>query len=216
MRTTFLSGGLLIAVDGIDGAGKTTLAQKLAARLRARHMAVTVSKEPTSGPWGAQLRASAAQGRLSPEEELRLLLLDRRQHVEEVIRPALDRGDVVILDRYYPSTAAYQGSRGIPVEAILLQNTFAPAPDITLVLDVKPDVGLARIRARGDKPNHFETEDNLTRCREIFLSMPLPSRAVVDASAGPDEVFKRSWDAIAKKISAKWGQAEGISAQTNC
>jgi dTMP kinase len=203
MNNGLIPGGLLIAVEGIDGAGKTTVAHKLAERLRERGMTVTVGKEPTAGPWGAQLRASAAQGRLSAEEEMRLLLLDRRQHVEEVIKPALDKGGVVMLDRYYPSSAAYQGARGIAVDHILQQNAFAPAPDITLVLDLEPSTGLARIRARGDKPNHFETEDNLLRCRDIFLQMELPSRVVIDASRGADDVLESAWEAIGKVMAAK-------------
>jgi len=203
MTNSFIPGGLLIAVEGIDGAGKTTIAHKLAERLRARGMTVTVGKEPTAGPWGAQLRATAAQGRLSVEEEMRLLLLDRRQHVDEVIKPALDKGEVVMLDRYYPSSAAYQGARGIAVSEILQQNAFAPAPDITLVLDLAPATGLARIRARGDKPNHFETEDNLARCRDIFLQMELPSRVVIDALRGADDVLESAWEAIGKVMSAK-------------
>lgn len=214
MTTGLVPGGLLIAVEGIDGAGKTTLAQKLATHLSARHIPVAVSKEPTNGPWGAQLRASAAEGRLSAEEELRLLLLDRRQHVDEVIKPALDRGEVVILDRYYPSSAAYQGARGISVSEILFQNAFAPKPDITLILDVEPEIGLERIRARGDKPNHFETKSNLERCREIFLSMQLPSRVVIDASMAAEEVFKLSWEAIVKMISAKLSKVKGLSVES--
>jgi dTMP kinase len=205
MTNGLIPGGLLIAVEGIDGAGKTTIAHTLAERLRARGAAVTVGKEPTAGPWGAQLRASAAQGRLSAEEEMRLLLLDRRQHVDEVIGPALQRGEAVILDRYYPSSAAYQGARGIPVGEILQQNAFAPAPDITLVLDLPPSTGLARIRARGDKPNHFETEDNLALCREVFLTMELPSRVIIDASRGADEVLESAWQAIGDAMAAKLG-----------
>jgi dTMP kinase len=212
MTTGLIPGGLLVAVEGIDGAGKTTVAHTLAEHLRARGIAVTISKEPTAGPWGAQLRESAAKGRLAPEEEMRLLLLDRKQHVEELIKPALARNEIVILDRYYPSSAAYQGARGISVSEILSQNAFAPTPDITLILDLEPAVGLTRIRARGDKPNHFETEDNLAQCREIFLNMDLSSRVVIDASRDANEVLKRCWEAIAQIASVKLTEAEGASA----
>ncbi|MBE1160470.1 dTMP kinase [Dyella acidiphila] len=214
MTIGHIPGGLLIAVEGIDGAGKTTVAHALAERLRVHGATVTVGKEPTAGPWGAQLRATAAQGRLSVEEEMRLLLLDRRQHVDEVIKPALERGEVVMLDRYYPSSAAYQGARGIPVEEILQHNAFAPAPDVTLLLDLAPATGLARIRARGDKPNHFETEDNLALCREVFLTMALPSRVIVDATRGADEVLESAWQAIGNTLSVKLDRAGGTQAQS--
>lgn len=187
--TMTIPGGLLIAIDGIDGAGKTTLANGLRERLTAVGASVLQSKEPTSGPWGTKLRESAASGRLTVEEELDLLLRDRRQHVEEVLRPALEAGEVVILDRYFPSTVAYQGAAGLPVEDLLTANEFAPSPDLLLLLDVDPAVGLDRIRARGDRPNHFETATNLAACREIFLALRLPNQRVLDASRGAEEVL---------------------------
>ena len=91
MRT--LPDGFLIAIDGIDGAGKTTLARRLGATLGHGGTQVTVSKEPTQGQWGKQLRESAATGRLEPLEEVNLLLLDRREHVDNLIGPALARGE---------------------------------------------------------------------------------------------------------------------------
>lgn len=194
---------MLIAVEGIDGAGKTTLAHTLARQMRARDIAVSISKEPTAGPWGAKLRASAAEGRLSHDDEVRFLLLDRQEHVDTLIKPALARDEFVILDRYYPSMAAYQGANGTSVSEILLQNAFAPKPDLTLVLDLEPAEGLARIRARGDKPNHFETEDNLSKCREIFLTMKLPGRAVIDASRPAEDVLRAAWTEIVKAVSIR-------------
>lgn len=204
-----IPGGLLIAVEGIDGAGKTTLAHALGECFRAASIPVVVSKEPTQGPWGSLLRASAAEGRLTADEELRLLLLDRRQHVSELINPALSRDEIVILDRYYPSTAAYQGAAGLDVDDLLVQNSFAPEPDIVLVLDLEPAEGLRRIYARGDIPNHFETEAGLAACRAIFLKMNLPTRIVVDASRSAKEVLNIAWRnillAAAEKTRASLG-----------
>lgn len=216
MTTGLIPGGLLVAIEGIDGAGKTTLARDLAAGLAAHGILVETSKEPTQGPWGTALRQSALQGRLSPEEEVRLLLLDRRQHVEELIKPALAAGAVVILDRYYPSMVAYQGAHGLSVSRLLQDNAFAPAPDLTLLLDLEPSTGLARIRARGDKPNFFETEDNLKRCRAIFLDMQLPSRVVIDASNDAAEVLRTTWKAVIKAARDKLGQQlpdQGLAAR---
>lgn len=212
MTNTTIPGGLLIAVEGIDGAGKTTLARSLAERLRTSDVPVVLDKEPTAGPWGMKLRASAASGRLDPDEEVRLLLADRRQHVDEVIGPALARGEVVILDRYYPSMAAYQGAVGVPVSEILAANDFAPEPDVTLVLDISPALGLARIRARGDAPNAFETEESLAECRKLFLAMPLPSRQVIDAQRSADDVLRAAAQAVLRALAVKLGP-EGLTVE---
>ena len=121
------------------------------------------------------IRNSASRGRLSVEEEMDLLLKDRREHVDQVIQPALDEEKVVILDRYYFSTAAYQGARGADPEIILSRNeAFAPQPDLLVILDVSPQTGLQRIRERGDEPNKFETVDSLERARAIFNQIDRP------------------------------------------
>lgn len=198
-------GGLLIAVEGIDGAGKTTLVQALHQWLSSVGAKVEVSKEPTQGPWGAKLREAAASGRTSAEDERRYLILDRKQHVAELIQPALRRNAIVVLDRYYPSMLAYQGAAGLDVGELLTDNAFAPTPDVLLLLDLDPALGLARIRARGDVPNHFETPDSLTAAREIFLSMDVP-KVVIDAALPVEEVIaeaqKRVLLAIANKFRA--------------
>ncbi|MCL1529745.1 dTMP kinase [Xanthomonas nasturtii] len=185
-------GGLLIAIEGIDGAGKTTLARSLASALEAAGARVVLSKEPTNGPWGTQLRQSAATGRLRAHEEAELLIRDRHEHVDTLIAPALARGDIVILDRYFPSMVAYQGAAGLPLDELLERNAFAPRPDVLLLLDLPPPTGLARIRARGDAPNHFETQDNLERCRTIFAGLELPGKHVLDASAEADSVLRQA------------------------
>ncbi len=104
--------GILIVFDGIDGGGKTTQAKLLADILTAAGETVVLSKEPTDGPWGKQLRASATTGRMSLADELHAFTEDRKQHVTNLIAPALARGEIVILDRYFYSTIAYQGARG--------------------------------------------------------------------------------------------------------
>lgn len=185
--------GLFIVIEGIDGTGKSTQARHLAEWLVAQGREVVLSREPTDGPWGAQLRASAATGRLSPEDELRYFLNDRRQHVAETISPALAAGKVVILDRYYFSTMAYQGARGFdPAEIRRLNEQFAPVPDLLLILDIDVNMALQRIGSRGDSANAFEQRENLQRCREIFLSLKdEPFTRVIDSSGTPDEVGAR-------------------------
>jgi dTMP kinase len=182
--------GFLLVLEGIDGSGKSTLARVLAAHLRAQGRAVTTSREPTDGVHGAELRRSAKAGRLSLAEELDLFLKDRAEHVALVIEPALRRGDVVILDRYYLSTAAYQGARGAdPQEIMIMNEAFAPRPDLVLLLDIDPLAGAGRILRRGDEPDDFEAVAYLSRVREIFLSLPQPYIRRIDASRAPQEVF---------------------------
>ena len=182
--------GLFIVLEGIDGTGKSTQAHLLADWFRAQGREVVASREPTDGPWGRQIRATAATGRLAPEEELELFLKDRREHVEQLIAPALAAGKVVILDRYYFSTMAYQGSRGFdPAEIRARNEAFAPRPDLLLILDLDVDRALERIGARGDTANEFEKRDALARCREIFLSLKEePFVHVVATDEGPEMV----------------------------
>lgn len=185
--------GLFIVIEGIDGTGKSTQVRRLAAWFEGRGREVVTSREPTDGPWGRQLRESAATGRLSPQDELEYFLKDRRQHVDELIVPSLAAGKVVILDRYYFSTMAYQGCRGFDPAAIRRRNEeFAPRPDLLFILDLDVDRALARIGSRGDSANEFERRDALERCRGIFLSLaPEPFVRIIDSSLPPEAVAAR-------------------------
>ncbi len=188
--------GILVALEGVDGAGKTTQARELAAALTKAGIPFVTTKEPTGGPWGVKIRASAQTGRLPLEEELAAFLADRREHVAELINPALEAGKVVIIDRYYPSTVAYQGARGLDPDELLRVNAFAPKPDVLLILDVAPNVGLARVRSRGDVADLFEKEDELARARAIFLKLAGdPQTHVLDATQ-PLETVTKSVHAI--------------------
>lgn len=180
--------GRLIVVEGIDGAGKSSVLPALAEQCTALGREYVLSREPTNGPWGAKLRASALEGRLTLEEELDLFIKDRREHVEQVIAPALQAGKIVLLDRYFFSTAAYQGARGADPQAILAANrTFAPEPDLVLLLDLTPARALSRVRGRGSE-DAFEEETSLARVREIFLSLVEKNWVVIDADRSPEIV----------------------------
>ena len=182
---------LFIVIEGIDGTGKSTQVRLLADWLRSQGREVITSREPTDGPWGRMARNSG-NVRLSAEEELQLFLKDRAEHVEQLIQPALDAGKVVILDRYYFSTMAYQGCRGFdPAEIRKRNEAFAPVPDLLFILDLEVDAALARIGARGDIANEFEKRENLLRCREIFLTLKdEPFVHVIDTNRSPDEVHE--------------------------
>jgi dTMP kinase len=185
--------GLFIVLEGIDGTGKSTQTKQLAEWFREQGREVIASREPTDGPWGTKIRATAATGRLSPEEELDYFLRDRREHVEQLISPALAAGKVVILDRYYFSTMAYQGSRGVDPAEIRRQNeAFAPVPDLLFILDLDVDTALTRIGVRGDTANEFEKHESLSKCREVFLSLAgEPFVHVIPSNEKPEAVQDR-------------------------
>ena len=189
-----IPGGLLIAVEGIDGAGKTTVAATLAQWCGERGILCALSKEPTSLEWGRKLRESAATGRLSLTQELDLFHKDREQHATDSISPALEEGAIMILDRYYWSTAAYQGARGANVDDVMQFNEVQfPIPDLVLLLDLPVKTGQTRIKSRGDEPNHFEDITALEKARQIFLDLPTRSQArcqIVDASKPWRDVAK--------------------------
>ncbi len=182
--------GYLIVIEGIDGTGKSTQATMLAEALRKSGREVVQSFEPTNGPWGKKLRDSATTGRLSIEDELEYFINDRREHVEQLIIPTIKSGGIVILDRYYFSTMAYQGARGIDPEAIRVKNeTFAPQPDILIILDLDVDIALQRIGVRDGQANEFEKRESLDFCRKLFLSLKDETYAyVIDANTDITEV----------------------------
>ena len=112
-----IAGGLFIVIEGIDGTGKSTQLHLLAEKLRQLGYAVVATREPTNGPYGQKIRELFVdRGAVSQEEELELFIADRDQHVKEVIAPALADGCVVICDRYYLSTIAYQGANGMDLD----------------------------------------------------------------------------------------------------
>ena len=187
--------GLLIVLEGIDGSGKTTQARRLLGRLRYRGRKAVFFREPTLGKWGRAIKRMAARAdSLTPEEELDLFVKDRRENVARNLEPALAAGKVVVLDRYYFSTIAYQGAKGIDARRIRRMNeAFAVRPDLVIVLDVDAGAGLARIRGRKTRDELFEREDYLARVRGIFLSFKGPRIVHLDGRADPRAVADAIW-----------------------
>jgi dTMP kinase len=167
-----LSKGILVAIEGIDGAGKTTQAKLLVEKLESKGYPVISLHEPTNSVWGQKIRELARSNRdkMSAEEELNLFVQDRIEDVEKNINPALEANKVVVMDRYYFSSIAYQGARGLDLEDIEQRNKkIAPVPDLLIILDVKPSVSLQRIHNnRADGPNEFEKDIHLEKSRKIF------------------------------------------------
>ena len=167
-----LKKGLLIVLEGIDGSGKTTQARRLVRALRRAGLEALSFREPTRGRWGREIRKKARRpDSLTPEEELALFLKDREEDVARNILPSLRRKKAVVLDRYYYSTIAYQGAKGISRARIRrLNERFAPGPDLVFILDVDPGRGLGRIKGRPKKEPLFERKEYLARVRRIFRS----------------------------------------------
>ncbi len=189
MNPTTLPGGFLLAIEGLDGAGKSVQAKAVAAALLQRGLDVVLTREPTNGPWGRRIRESAVAGRLPPEEELHAFLEDRREHVRDLIRPSLQAGKVVITDRYYFSTVAYQGVRGFDPDELLRTNeAFAVEPHLLILLMLTPEQALERVGHRDGSGNAFETLGQLTRTREIFEALHKPYLLRLDGTR-PREVL---------------------------
>ncbi len=195
--------GCLIVIEGIDGAGKTTLARSIYTRLINEGIPAVLTSEPTDGPWGRQLRLSlSAAERLTPEEELRLFIRDRQEHIEKVIYPSLREGRVVVCDRYYFSTMAYQGARGLDPEAIRRENeAFAPRPDLVFLLEIDPDVALRRIKyGRPEAPDRFEQLAYLKVVKRLFEGITDSFVVHINASIPPEALLDQVWERILTSI----------------
>ena len=190
--------GLLIAFEGIDGSGKSTHLPRLAEYLRSQGHTVVETREPTTGVHGRRIRSLLTnREQLSREEELELFLLDRREHVALCIAPALAAGHIVLTDRYYFSTAAYQGAAGMDPADIFAKNGFAPEPDLVLLLRVPPQEGVRRIREqRCERPNDFEQEEQLAKVDTLFASFTQAYITRIDSTAPRRTVEERIRTAV--------------------
>ena len=186
--------GVFIAFEGGEGGGKSTQVEAAAAFLRERGREVVVTREPGSTPLGERLRTLLLdpESELSPRAEALLYAADRAQHVDTVIRPALQRGAVVLTDRYVDSSLAYQGAgRDLAVEDVRRLSAWATTgvrPDLVVLLDVEPEVGLARARRRA-APDRMEAESIAFhgRVRQGFLDLAAaaPERYLVVPAEQP-------------------------------
>lgn len=196
--------GLLVVIEGIDGAGKSTLAKGLADRLEAEGIPVLRTREPTDGPFGRRIRALAAsaRSRVPADEEWRLFHEDRRIHVEDVVRPALSEGRVVVQDRSWPSTVAYQGERGLDRDMLrAAERRIAPDPDLLFVVDLPPDVALARIEGARGRTDDFEGIESLRRLRGFFLEFE--GAIVLDGQRSSDELAEQALAHVREALAAR-------------
>ncbi len=184
--------GILIVFEGIDGSGKSTQAEILLEKLQEEDFDAVYFREPSKGKWGRKIKKKALHpDSLSPEEELDLFQKDRRENVEKNLKPALKKKRIVILDRYYYSTIAYQGAKGIDEKLIRRMNEeFVVEPDLVFIFDIDPKKGLERIENRKKKDKLFEREDYLVKVREIFRSFKGEKFVHIDALKSKEEISK--------------------------
>lgn len=205
--------GAFVTFEGGEGAGKTLQRDKLAAWLTYGGDAVVATREPGGSEHGEAIRALLLEpgSPWSPVAQTFLMAAARREHVRETIAPARQQGVWVISDRFHDSTAAYQGA-GDGVGKELIDNVAAAAvdgwfPDLTLILDIAPDRGLARARDRGDA-NVYEGRElgYHQRVRDCFrkLALEQPDRCVViDAGADPDTVHEQVVSVVRARLASQ-------------
>lgn len=202
--------GLFITFEGPEGAGKSTQLARLVQALQGRGLSVTVTREPGGTPLGTRVREVLLDPALDmhPLPEFLLYSASRAQLVQDVIRPALSRGEVVVCDRYFDSSLAYQGAgRGLPLEllrGITQEVTGGLIPDLTLLLDLDPEIGLERAAARG-QPDRLERADLAfhQRVRQGFLQLARqePERFVVlEAASTVDALQEQVWAAVQERL----------------
>ncbi len=201
--------GLFVVVEGAEGAGKTTLVERLAKRLREAGLEVLEVREPGGTPAAEAARALVLdpEQRWGPAGELFLILAARAELVEQVIVPRLADGRaVVISDRFDLSTEAYQiVGRGLPRDEVLAANRLATGglrPDVTLVLDVPPEVGRRRQAAQGKAPDRMEQEDPELheRVAQAFREAAGPGVVHLDATAPPEELERAAWEVLQARL----------------
>jgi dTMP kinase len=194
--------GVFVVLEGGDGSGKSTQVALLVARLRRESDRVVVAtREPGGTEVGAKIRAMVlGGGRIDPSTEALIIAADRAEHVAEVIRPALERGAVVVSDRFVPSSLAYQGvARGLGVEEIARLSEWATRglrPDLVVVLDVPPE---AAARRRPTPEDRMEREPQEFRASVNQAYRDLAGRfgwAVVDGTAPPEDVAEQIWNLV--------------------
>ena len=186
--------GLLIVFEGIDGSGKSTQCRMLADLLNKKGIANISLAEPTRGKWGMKIRQLLTKGRngISANEELEWFMNDRREDVKQNIEPALKAGKVVLMDRYYFSTAAYQGALGFDPEKIRVDNErFAPIPDRVLIFHNSPEKSLERIESSREEKSAFEKRDYLIEVQTIFKSFTGPNIRFVSSDPSLEKVYEQ-------------------------
>ena len=204
---------MFITLEGPEGSGKTTAVETAVKRLSEMGYQIVRTREPGGTPISEQIRnviLDKANTAMDGRTEALLYAAARRQHLVQRVIPLLSEGKIVLCDRYVDSSLAYQGgARGLGIEEVLNINLFATEntwPDLTLLFDIKPEIGLARINANADREvNRLDLEkiEFHNKVRESFLALAkrFPDRyVIIDASLSRDEVAKATMEAILSRL----------------
>ena len=175
---------------------QTKLLQK---RLEELGETTVILKEPTNEPHGQKLwDVLRGKRKATNEEILHFFISDRNQHVEEKIQPALDNGTVVLMDRYYYSSMAYQVAGGLDLDYVRNKHNFAPTPDIVLIFDLPVPTALERVRGHSEA-DEFEKEEHLEKVRTAYLNLKVdPIVRIIDATRNPEEIFDEVWNLVSE------------------
>ena len=202
--------GYFISFEGIDGSGKSTQIQKLAEFLKGRDFDIVITREPGGSKGGEEIRNLLLQGnvdRWSAETEILLFTAARRDHLERIILPALEEGKVVICDRFTDSTRMYQGMRGVNLRNLvdtLNEKVIKFDPDLTIVIDINPEISLKRAKSRRTVEERFEDFGiNLQmKMRKGFLELAKEFGNRIEVVNGQQSIDKLSQD-ICSLVKAK-------------
>ncbi len=193
--------GLFVVLEGIDGAGKSEQTRRLAAWLRERGERVIETREPTDGEWGQRYRAWArGEVRVEPDEVLRFFVEDRREHSSRVIRPALEKGAIIVCDRYVASTLAYQAAQGIDRDRVRkrIESERFPEPDLVLWLRLPVEQALARLGRSASE--RFERAAFLERVDAEYARLGLVE---IDASGSVEAVAAAVQDRVQELLNER-------------
>ena len=190
---------MLINLEGIDGCGKSTQSKLLMKKFEENNEKTIILKEPTDGKYGKKLwEMLSGKREATTEQILDLFVMDRKEHVKEKINPALKEGKIVLMDRYYYSTMAYQAAAGIDVNRIRKDNEFAPKPDIVLIFDLPVDLAMKRVIGHS-VADVFEKEEHLEKVREAYLNLKNdPLVRIIDSTRTPEEIFEEVWELVSE------------------
>jgi len=182
--------GVFICIEGLDASGKTTHAHRLVRSLLERGYEAIYTTEPSSGQIGKFVRKHILQRkeRVSTVVEALLFAVDRLDHVERIIKPAIKRGKVVVSDRYFYSSLAYQGATGLNLDWIEEINRFALSPDLAIYIDVPPEIVIKRLKREKSVMENLQTQ---RRVREVYIKLVNDERLVlINGNRAKHEVAK--------------------------